>query len=119
MAAKKTASAANIPLRLRKRRDGTLALTDAEGRVSGSDRAFPAEHVFTATTALNLAGAGALALNGDTITVTLCNAGATYRVTEQRANGELAATLEKASLLDVPPIDEKAAAKLAAQSQEG
>lgn len=115
---KAAASAANIPLRLRKRRDGTLALVDADGRVNGQDRAFPAEHVFTATTALNLAGAGALTLAGDTLTVELCNAKATYKVTESRANGELVATLESASVSNAPDIDEKAAATLAAQREE-
>lgn len=113
------ATAENIPLRLRRRRDGSLALTDAEGRVGSESRAFPAEHVFTPTTLLSLAGVGAFAMDGDTITVSLVNAAATYRVTERRPNGEIVAVVVESSLLDPPPIDADAAAAIAAARQEG
>jgi hypothetical protein len=98
--------AENIPLRLRRRRDGSLALMDADGRPDGDERTFPRSHVFTADTALNLAGAGAFELSGDALTVRLCNATATYQVDERRANGEIAATLVSQSMSTPPPVDE-------------
>lgn len=114
--ARKTPAAANIPLRLRRRRDGTLALTDERGAVDGDGRVFPESHVFPASWLIS--SGGVATLDGDTLTLTLCNASATYRIVEQDAAGNLHGELEAASLGDTPKIDEKAAAKLAAQSEE-
>lgn len=118
MPASKSASAENIPLRLRRRRDGSLALTDVEGRVNGERRVFPANHVFTPSKSIDLASAGALEMSGVIVTVRLCNATAVYRVTERRANGEIVVEIESAKVTDTPPVDAKAAAKLAALREE-
>lgn len=102
-------------LRLRKRRDGTLALTDAARQVNGPDREFPAEFVFTPT--LVMGSGGAVRLAGDRLLVELVNGRAEYAVTGVRPNGELAATLASSELFDAPPVDEAKAETVAAEAR--
>lgn len=105
-----TAPPHDIPLRLRRRRDGSLALTDANGAVSGTDRAFPPHHFFTF---LWLVGDGASVAQTtvDTVTLTLANASAVYRITEVGDVG-VSADLVSADMYDAPSIDEAEAARI-------
>jgi hypothetical protein len=93
MARRKTASADNIPLRLRRRRDGALYLMDALGRTDSDELAFPSAHIFTAAWLLR-EGREHAAISGDSLTVTLANASATYAIDEIDASGNVHVTLQ-------------------------
>lgn len=71
-----TSKVANIPLRLRRRRDGSLALTGANGGIDDPDREFPNPCLFLHTTLLD--SGGAMSLSDDRIVVELANARAVY-----------------------------------------
>jgi hypothetical protein len=112
---RQAATKETFPLRLRRRADGTLALTDGAGRITGDDRAFPPLHVFSLGQVI---GPEAIArLDGQQVVVELCNARARYNIVD---NGEttITAELAEAALSDAPPFDEKAAAKRAAERDE-
>lgn len=98
-----------IGLRLRIRRDGTLCLTDAEGRVAGADRAFPEEHSFTYEF-IGRNGASAK-IDGDELKLELANARATYEIVKKGDTG-VDVKLVSSELFDAPPIDEDAAAAI-------
>ena len=104
-----------IALRLNRRRDGSLCLTDAHSNPAGPDREFPAEHGFTYEWLAN--NADVARIEGDTVTVTLANATAVYRIVNRRADA-LDLELESSELVDAPPIDEKAAAAIAAARKD-
>lgn len=106
-----------IPLRLRRRRDGSLTLVDADGRWESHQRAFPTEHVFSHEWLLD--SGAAQYDDDDRLTITLANARATYRVLEHDTGG-VSAELVDHELFDAPPIDEDRAAEIAAaRGQEG
>lgn len=109
----KRTAAAGIPLRLRRRRDGTLALVDADGRVGGEGRMFPAEHLFTNAWLLD---SKAAEIDGDDLTIVLANARATYRVIERTDVG-LLAEVTATELFDAAPVDEERAAKIGAERE--
>jgi hypothetical protein len=99
-----------IALRLRKRRDGSLCLTDVDGRTSGNDRYFPEDHYLTFDF---------LARNSSIITMTdtelklsLANAEAVYEIISHDPDG-VSLHLTKSSLSEPAPIDEHVAAALA------
>ena len=95
-----------IPLRLNKRRDGTMVLVNADG-ANREDRVFPPRHAFTWD---YLAGPGRafVRLEGDTIQLELLNGRATYQI-DQQGPGGVSGTLVESELFDAPPIDEDAA----------
>lgn len=101
-----------IPLRLNKRRDGSLCLTDADGRAAGKDREFPTPHHFSHEWLL--ANSANATMSGDTLQLELANARATYRITDRPQN-MVTAELVDSELFDAPPIDEDKAAEIAAQ----
>lgn len=116
---KATAGASGIPLRLRRRRDGTMALIDHRGVVDAPERAFPAEHLFNYRWLL-ADGAGIVALDGEEVRVELVNARATYRISrhttaaEDGAEGVLC-ELVSTELFDAPAIDQARADQIAAE----
>ena len=104
-----------FPLRLRRRADGSLALTDGAGRVTGPDRAFPPLHVFAVSQVI---GPEAIArIDGQQIVVELCNARALYVIADY-GETTITARLADASLSVPPPIDETLAAKRAAERDQ-
>jgi hypothetical protein len=107
-------AAADIPLRVRRRRDGSMALIDAARSVTSEERAFPA--AFDFGTSWLLANSGIATLAGDEITLDLCNARATYYVTG-RDEHVLHAELVDAELFDPPPIDEERAVEVVAAAR--
>ena len=104
-----------IPLRLNKRRDGTMVLVNADG-ADREDRAFPPHHAFTWD---YLAGPGQafVRLEGDTIRLELLNGRATYRIDQQGPNG-VSGTLMEHELFDAPAIDEDSAALIRTQRDQ-
>lgn len=78
----------NLPLRLRRRRDGSLCLTDPVGRIDGDGRVFPSEHLFLFGW-LNGEGASVARVEltdaGRVIRLRLANAEAVYAVVEDQA----------------------------------
>ena len=107
-----------IPLRLRIRRDGTLALTGPAGDVDDPSRAFPSSFLFQFSWLLaNAAHVTVDAPNdapGGQLRVNLVNATATYGITGQTPAGYLCELLEQ-KLTKAPPIDEKKAAAIRAE----
>lgn len=114
-AARNLTTAPNIPLRLRRRRDGTLALTDHRSAVDAPDYAVPAAHLFTHGWLLREAAA-ARAING-VVTISLVNAKLTYRITELTPDGAMT-TFESGEVFDAPAIDEQLAERIVAERQE-
>lgn len=98
-----------IPLRLRRRRDGSLCLTDSYGRTSGDDREFPQTHGFTMDWLVN--NSNVARMTGDEITLNMANACALYRVTDRRADA-VDVELVESSLFDPAPIDDNASGVL-------
>ena len=92
------------PLRLRKRRDGTLALTGPGGVVDDPERMFPQS--FTFGHAWLLDNREVVDLGDETLTLNLCNATATYRIVEHTPGG-LSVELESSDLFDAPAVVEK------------
>lgn len=122
MARRRTASAPNIPLRLRRRRDGSLALTDATGAIDSDARTFPSPYVFPFSWLLGADGRRAATFTTDTVELELANAKATYAVKEQTDQG-LVCELVKSSLSKPAPVDEteaeqRQAAREARQREE-
>jgi hypothetical protein len=101
-------AAEGIPIRLRRRRDGSVALTDHRGVVDAPTYQLPREHLFTY--AWLLGGGAAVATPGPpgddrTITLSLANATAVYRVTGvDEGDRGLIATLVEASAFDAPLV---------------
>lgn len=112
-----------IALRLRRRIDGSLCLADDlhrvdalradDGTIISDGRRFPDTHWFRTSWLLETPEAK---LDGDTITLTLANATAVYRVTANEPRG-YAVELVSSEVADTPPLDEaKAAANRAAKA---
>lgn len=99
-----------IPLRLNRRRDGSLCLVDALGRASGPEREFPGVHVFTYEWIATAEGAK---FEGDNIVLNFANGTATYEIVE-RGGAAVRAKLVSSELTDPAPIDES---KVAAPSE--
>jgi hypothetical protein len=97
------------PLRLRRRRDGTMALTDASGSMAKPGE-FPERHLFVWSW-LAQAGAGIATVEEAKITLRLANARAEYDVVGRESYG-VVATLCDAEFFPPPPIDEERAAQL-------
>lgn len=101
-----------IPLRLNKRRDGSVVLTNHLGIGDAADREFPPEHVFGYEW-LATGGAELARLEGDQVVLTLGNGTATYEITE-RGPGGVRGRLVDSALSDAPPIDDERAASIRA-----
>lgn len=103
------------PLRQRRRRDGTMALTNANGQVA-DDAVFPSPMVFQYRWLLEN---GTIArLDGDTVTLTYVNASAAYKVERHLSLADdgvegLLCTCTETKVGKAPPIDEKVAEKIA------
>lgn len=112
---------AQIPLRLRRRRDGSLALTDAGGAIATDGREFPTPHLFVFGW-LYGEGSSVAKVDGDRLTLTLANAEAVYRVVPNddpvMANQGVLCELDAVELFDPEPIDEQVAAARAAEYAE-
>lgn len=104
-----------IPLRLRRRRDGTLALIDAEARASGDALAFPEEHLFTYRWMAQEPGVATR--EGDALRVRLVNAEATYHVREVTRDGVVGELVDSRTH-EAPPVDEEQAREIAVWARE-
>lgn len=108
-------------LLLRRRRDGTVALVDAQASVSSPERGFPGEHDFLYDwVALN---ADIARLDGDTLRLELCNGRAEYRVTTRGPTAAwpivgVRCELVGSELFDAPPVDEERAVVVVAAARE-
>lgn len=106
-----------IPLRLRRRGDGTLALADANGAL-GPDREFPDPHLFVFTWLYGEGADVATVADGE-VRLTLANASAVYRVVDNpdptTANQGVLGEVVSADYFDPPPIDEAKAEARAAE----
>lgn len=102
-----------IPLRLNKRRDGSLCLTDALGRGTGDAREFPPVHVFGYQWVANV-GSDVARIEDGEVTLTLANATARYRVVDEGPTAVRGELIES-SLSDPPAIDEDKAGAIAAR----
>lgn len=102
-----------IALRLERRRDGSVCVTDGHGSTTSPDREFPSPHGFTYDKLLELGAE----LVGDRVTLTLANGRAVYQIVERVPTG-VNVELVESSLSDPPPIDEGKAAEIAAARAE-
>lgn len=100
-----------IPLRLNKRRDGSLVLTNAFGVSAAEDRAFPEVHDFGYEW-LATGGAGVVQIENNQVILNLANAKAVYDIVDQFPGGVRGELLE-ADYFDAPPLDETTAAEIA------
>lgn len=109
---------ADLPLRLRRRRDGSLALTDASGAVAGETRQFPPRHLFLYSW-LYGEGSTVTKVGEDSVVLTLANGVGTYGIIEHENPGldaqGIYCELVDASYTDLVPIDEEKAAERAAE----
>lgn len=97
------------PLLLRRRRDGSLALRGLNGSPSAEDRFFPPDHFFTNEWFRLFSGHYAMPTT-DTITITLCNGEATYKLTDDpEDNRGIQGTLLSEDHWDPPPVDQERA----------
>lgn len=96
------------PLYLRRRRDGTLVLTEPTGRVS-RDAFFPKVHEFSTKWLLENSASRVASMDAEHIYVTLGNATATYtidraRMEETKSRGYWG-VLEASDVFDAPEVD--------------
>lgn len=120
MSPRRAALASGPPgiLRLRRRRDGSVALVNARGQVAADDLVFPSEHPFLFRQLFERQDI--MRRDGDTIVVTLANASAVYRIgrplsPEQDLTAEqgVIGVLEATELRPAPAVDEAKALALA------
>ncbi len=97
-----------VALRLIRRIDGSLCLSDPHGLLTGDNREFPDPHFF-AYLYLATTPEAAVAPDGGQVTLNLANAKAVYRVTGRRPDG-VDVELVDFELRDPPALDEKLAA---------
>lgn len=96
------------PLRLRRRRDGSLALTGVGG--SPNDATFP--EVFTFGTEWLFENSANARMEGDQIVLELANGKARYDIAE-RANNSYKCVLVDSEFFEAAPVDETIAAERA------
>lgn len=108
----------DIPLRLRRRRDGSVALTDHRGVVDVEVYEVPARHLFLYSWLMGSGSSVARVLDG-VVTVTLANATLTYEVITDEDERDAAMTSMadyKGNLRELAEADSKPVARaLAAQ----
>lgn len=99
-------------LRMRRRRDGSLCITDKNGSTTSPDRDkdLPLEHHITFE--MLARESEIVSMKGDLITLEYANAKLVYRIVERHANG-VDVQLESCELVDAPPIDEAKAEEIA------
>lgn len=94
-----------IPLRLRRRRDGSLCLTDANSSVTSPDRAFPETHAFRFDWMRD--NKVVSVVDGDQVKIELANGRATYRIVEGDDPSAIYVELipDSVELFDPPPVE--------------
>lgn len=103
-----------IPLRLRRRADGTVCLMAASGAVKGDGLEFPEGHLFLHDVLAR--ESAVMRVAGDSLQLELANGTATYRVDQGETNPQgVYGVLVESETHDPPPVDEGKAAELAAQ----
>lgn len=100
-----------IPLRLRRRRDGSLCVANIHGTVDATTAEFPATHAFSFDWLF--ANGDVVSLDGDAIRLDLANGRASYRIVN-RGPGGVEVELVSSEVFEAPPIDEAKAEQIAA-----
>lgn len=101
-----------IPIRLRRRRDGSMALTDHRGAVDAESYQAPSEHLFLYSWLMGAGSSVARVIDG-TITVTLANASLTYQAItdeDERVQVMSAQADHRGNLLAQPEAEVRAVA---------